>query len=420
MKMKKNIILFIGIYIKDINQSLKEYEKITGEKFRTALIYDEKKPPKKPSGVDILIPCKFSSLNSIQKALLPHTDNFVAVVCRGEYQIQNFAKVIPNLPYLKTPTTESLLWSSDKLLMRKRLYNYNKNIAPIHTIVADYEKDTIDKITKKVGFPCIVKPTGLAGSRLVTMCFDKEDLQKTLKKVFKKIKNVYKTTGGNWEPKVLVEQFMEGSMFSIDAYVDDNGKTYFCPLVKVITSKEVGGEDFYGYKRITPLKLKSETEEEAQDVANQSIKALGLKNTTAHIEMMRTEEGWKIIEVGARIGGFRHSLHKLTFGIDHHMNDILIRLGRKPIIPKKLKGYAIAMQFFAQKEGTLSKIHGLRKTNKLPSISKLTANKKPNDKCTFARNGGTSVINVTLFNKDRSQLLADVRKMEKVIRIELK
>ena len=418
--MKKNIVLFVGKYISGISKSLEAYEKITGEKFRTALIYDEKKTPKNLNEVDILIPCKFDSLGSIQKALLPYTEHIMAVTCRGEDQIQNFAKIIPNLPYLKIPTTESLLWSSDKLLMRKRLYNYNKNIAPIHTIVADYEENTINTIAKKIKFPLIVKPTGLASSRLVTMCFDKEDLQKTLKKVFKVINKVYKDVSGNGEPKVLVEQFMEGSMFSIDAYVDDNGKTYFCPLVKVITSKEVGGEDFYGYKRITPLKLKSETEEEAQDVANQSIKALGLKNTTAHIEMMRTEEGWKIIEVGARIGGFRHSLHKLTFGIDHHMNDILIRLGRKPIIPKKLKGYAIAMQFFAQKEGTLSKIHGLRKTNKLPSISKLTANKKPNDKCTFARNGGTSVINVTLFNKDRSQLLADVRKMEKVIRIELK
>jgi len=418
--MKKNIILFVGKYIIDVNQSLKEHEKITGEKFRTALIYDEKKTPKKPNGVDILIPCKFNSLNSIQKAIIPYMDNFVAIVCRGESQIQHFAKVIPNLPYLKTPTTESLLWSSDKLLMRKRLYNYNKNIAPIHTTVTDYEDNTINTVAKKVGFPLIIKPTGLAASRLVTMCFDKEDLQKTLKKVFKVINKVYKETEGNWEPKVLVEQFMDGSMFSIDAYVDAIGKTYFCPLVKVITSKEVGGEDFYGYKRITPLKLKPGTEEEAQDVANQAIKALGLKNTTAHIEMMRTEEGWKIIEVGARIGGFRHDLHKLTFGIDHHMNDILIRLGRKPIIPKKIKGYAIAMQFFAQKEGTLLKIHGLRKTKKLPSISKLIVNKTQNDKCTFARNGGTSVINVTLFNKDRSQLLADVRKMEKVIRIELK
>jgi len=418
--MKKNIVLFVGKYISGISKSLEAYEKITGEKFRTALIYDEKKTPKNLNEVDILIPCKFDSLGSIQKALLPYTEHIMAVTCRGEDQIQNFAKIIPNLPYLKIPTTESLLWSSDKLLMRKRLYNYNKNIAPIHTIVADYEKDTIDKITKKVGFPCIVKPTGLAGSRLVTMCFDKEDLQKTLKKVFKKIKNVYKTTGGNWEPKVLVEQFMEGSMFSIDAYVDDNGKTYFCPLVKITTNKEIGGDDFFGYKQTTPLNLKSGTEEDAQDVANQSIKALGLKNTTAHIEMMRNEDGWKIIEVGARIGGFRHDLYEMTTNIDHNMNDILIRMDRKPIIPKKIRGYATAMKFFTPKEGTLIKVLGLKKAKKISSIKKIDVLKHPGEKCQFARNGGISIFNVILFNKDKAQLLADVRKLEKMIKIEIR
>ncbi|MCF6276949.1 MAG: ATP-grasp domain-containing protein [Candidatus Magasanikbacteria bacterium] len=418
--MKKNIILFVGKYISGISKSLEAYEEKTGEKFKTALLHDNKKTPKKLDMVDILISCKTKSVNSIQKALLPHRDSFIAVTCRGEDQIQNFAKVIPNLPYLKTPTSESLLWSSDKLLMRKRLHTHNKKITPTYTIVKDYEEKTINKIAKKVGFPLIVKPTGLAGSRLVTMCFDKEELKKTLKKVFKKIKKVHKESGGNWEPKVLVEQFLEGSMYSIDAYVDNKGKTYFCPLVRVTTGKEIGGDDFFGYKQTTPVKLKSATIEGARYVAVQAVEALGLKNTTAHIEMMRNEDGWKIIEVGARIGGFRHDLYQMTANIDHNMNDILIHMGKKPIIPKKIKGYATAMKFFTPKEGELVKVFGLRKANKLESFKKINIRKKPGDKCLFARNGGISIFNIILFNKERSQLLADVRKLEKAIRIEIK
>ena len=46
--MKKNIVLFVGKYISGISKSLEAYEKITGEKFRTALIYDEKKNTQKP------------------------------------------------------------------------------------------------------------------------------------------------------------------------------------------------------------------------------------------------------------------------------------------------------------------------------------------------------------------------------------
>lgn len=418
--MKNNIILFVGKYISGISKSLETYEAKTGEKLKVALLYDDKKPPKKTEILDLLIPCKTRSVNSIQKALLPHKDSIIAVTCRGEDQIQNFARVIPNLPYLKTPTSESLQWSSDKLLMRKRLYTYNKKITPTFTIVKDCQEKTINKISKKVGFPCIVKPTGLAGSRLVTMCFDKEELEKTLKKVFKKIKNVHKTTGGNWEPKVLVEQFMEGSMYSVDAYVNDKGDVYFCPLVKITTGKEIGGDDFFGYKQTTPVKLKSITISEARDVAKQSIKALGLKNSTAHIEMMRVEEGWKIIEVGARIGGFRHDLYEMTANIDHNMNDILIHMGRKPIIPKKIKGYATAMKFFTPKEGKLIKVYGLQKAKKLSSFVKVEVKKKPGDSCQFARNGGISIFNIILFNKERAQLLADISRLEKMIRIETK
>jgi biotin carboxylase len=418
--MEKNIILFVGKYIPSTTKSIKDYETKTGKKFRTALIYQDSKKPKKEDLIDILIPCKLKSAHNVQKVLDKYNEQIVAVTCRGEDQIEAFTKVIPNLPYIKTPTTESLLWSSDKLLMRKRLYNHNRKIAPKHIVVKDYTEKSISKIIKKVGFPLIVKPTGLAGSRLVTLCYHKEELEKTLKTVFKKVKKVHKDTGGNWEPKVLVEQFIEGIMYSVDAYVNQKGIVYFCPLVKVITGKEIGSDDFFGYKQMTPVNLKTPVVEEARSVAKQSIQALGLRNTTAHIEMLRTEDGWKIIEVGARVGGFRHDLYKMAYGIDHAMNDILIRMGKTPILPKKITGYAMAMKFFASKEGKLVKVHGLRKAKKLDSYKKKSVNKKPGDRCTFARNGGVSVFNIILFNKNKSQLLADVRRLEKMIKIETK
>jgi len=37
--------------------------------------------------------------------------------------------------------------------------------------------------------------------------------------------------------------------------------------------------------------------------------------------------------------------------------------------------------------------------------------------CRFAKHGGKSVFNVILFNKDRSKLLADKRRIEKMIEI---
>jgi hypothetical protein len=37
----------------------------------------------------------------------------------------------------------------------------------------------------------------------------------------------------------------------------------------------------------------------------------------------------------------------------------------------------------------------------------------------FARNGGRSIFNVFLYNADRSRLLADIRRLEKLVKIKV-
>ena len=162
---------------------------------------------------------------------------------------------------------------------------------------------------------------------------------------------------------------------------------------------------------------REEAMKEAEEVAKAAIKALGLRSSTAHIELMRTDDGWKVVEVGARIGGFRNDLYKLAFGIDHGINDILIRIPQKPVVPKKNKGFACAMQFYPEKEGTLTQLKGIKKIQELKSIHKVKVNKKLGDKCLFAKHGGKSVVDVILFNKERSKLLADIRRIEKSLEI---
>jgi hypothetical protein len=100
------------------------------------------------------------------------------------------------------------------------------------------------------------------------------------------------------------------------------------------------------------------------------------------------------------------------------MNDILVRIPEKPIVPKKVKGHTAVLQFFARKEGTLSKLQGVKKVQELKSFKTLDVKKKIGDRCAFAKHGGSSVLDVTLFNKDRSKLLADVRRLEQMVSVE--
>lgn len=417
----RDTILFVGDIKGDTAAILKRYGREKGRRFFVALLLDAKQTEKTDGDkADMLLMINTHSPTEIQTALLPYQDRLLAVTCRGEGNIPLFTRVIPHVPYLKTPNIMSLKWSSDKILMRKRLLAHNKVISPRFLVIENEEKETLEAVAKTIGFPLIVKPSGLAASRLVTICYHKEELRNAVNHAFRHMKSLYEKTRGAWEPKLLVEQFMEGEMYSIDCYVNERGRVWSCPLVSVTTGKEIGFDDFFGYLQMTPTTLPQEDCRLAEEAARDAIHALALRNTTAHIELMKTEEGWKIIEVGARVGGFRHKMYELSVGLNHALNDVLVRIPRTPVISKKRLGFSAAMKFFAKKEGRLATLSGIKKIKRLASVKELAIHKKIGDMCRYAKHGGSSVFNVILFHKDRAKLLADIRRIEQMVSIETK
>ncbi|MCK5096062.1 MAG: ATP-grasp domain-containing protein [Candidatus Pacebacteria bacterium] len=416
----KNIILYAGKIPELTVENVQKLGQKTRRKHRVALIYDSKKknPFPIPEGVDIVLSCDLDSDEAITKTLLPYFEEIIAVVVRGDSVVPQLQKIIPHLPYVKTSTVQSLKWATDKIAMRQMFSYYDKTITPPFTVVHNAKKVTLKKIEEDVGFPVVVKPAGLAASLLVSVCFHEEELEKVLKTTFRKIRTIYKEANGRGEPSVLVEQFMEGEMYSVDAYIGSKGNISFCPLVHVKTGRSIGFDDFFGYQRITPTTLNKEDIEEAEEVATRSVYSLRLRSTSAHIELLKTNQGWKVIEVGPRLGGFRHVMYIKSFGINHSANDVLIRTSEKPIIPKKVLGHTAVFQFFAKDEGVLTKLTGIKKAQELRSFFSIEVNKKLGDRCLYAKNGGKSVFDIILFNKDRSELLADIRRLEQMVEIE--
>ena len=135
---------------------------------------------------------------------------------------------------------------------------------------------------------------------------------------------------------------------------------------------------------------------------------------------MKIDDEWKVIELGPRMGGFRDVLHNLSCDINHTMNDILIRIPQKPHIPKKCKGYSAVIKWFSGKEGTIIEMKGIKKIESLESFHSMTVNKKIGDRAVFAKNGGRSIFNLFLYNADRSKLLADIRRVEQMVKIKVK
>lgn len=418
-KPQKNIVAFVAQVPQSSLDALRTYKTDAGKQYRIMVIKDSKSEvtDELRKKYDIVIQCDLSKSWRIAEELLPYQDQLVAITCRGEAQISRFRQVIPHVPYLRTPTTESLFWSTDKYEMRKRFRLFSPKSTPKFTWVKDNSKGERARVIEKVKFPMVVKPASLSGSLLVSICYHEEDLEKALRTTFRKIKSVYSADKRQEEPKVIAEEYMEGLMYSIDSYVDARGAVYHCPLVRVKTGRDIGVDDFYNYLQITPTALKKETIEKAQAVTEEAIHALGLRSTTAHTELMRVDDEWKLIEVGPRMGGMRDVLYELSCDIDHALNDVFIRLPKKPVIPKKCKGYTAYMKYFAADEGRILETRGIKKIEDLESFHSIIVNKKVGDRAVLAKNGGRSIFNAVLYNSDRAKLLADIRRIEQSVEI---
>ncbi|MCB9805682.1 ATP-grasp domain-containing protein [Candidatus Nomurabacteria bacterium] len=422
-KKKKNIILLIDVPQEGILKVLKQIKERHQRTYKFMLMYDQKNAGREDRAVlkkfDHVVSCNYDSSDSIFNAIKPFQDQLAAAFCRIESQILNFRKVVPHIPYLRTPTTDSLLWSTNKYQMRRKFSAYDKKITPKFMLVKDKKKTTLSAIEKKIQFPLVIKPSGLAQSLLVSVVFHREELEKNLSQVFRKIKAIYKDAGGQRnDPEVLVEQFIEGEMYSIDGYINSRGMIYFCPMMAIKTGKQIGFDDFFGYQQITPTNLSKETIRDAEEVAEKGVRALGLRSIPFHAELLKRDKEWFIVEIGARVGGYRAELYELSYGIKHLANSVDITIPKTPKIPRKIKAHSAFLKFFAKEEGIIKNIKGLKKAQELKSMHTLMQNKKIGDKATYAKNGGKSVFNVIMVNKDRPKLLADIRRLEQMVKIE--
>lgn len=423
MKKEKDIIVYVMNIPVGTIEAVRTYEETFGRPLRIMLLRDSRVRDDKnvadTPGLDLVVCCDFSKPEKIADALLPYQEELLAITCRSEQSMMRFAEVLPHVPYLRTPTTESLRWASDKYEMRKRFRLYDPSLTPKFTLVKKNSAEERERVIKKVGFPMIIKPTNMAASLFVMICYHEEELEQSLRTVFRRMKKAYERDNRLEEPKVIAEEYMEGDLYSMDSYVSSRGKIHHCPLVKQVTAQKLGRDDFYNYLQITPTAFKPETISRAEEATEKAIHALGLRSTIVHTELMKIDDEWKIVEVGARMGGFRQLLHELSCGINHALNDVLIRVPKKLIVPKKCHGYACAIKWFAEKEGKITEFKGIKKIEALESFHKIDINKKVGDRSTFARNGGRSVFNLFMYNDDRSKLLADIRRVEKLVHIKV-
>ena len=420
-KINKNVILFVGnvhdTYVEEIIDMNKKRE----SNFRIALLYDVdivrmNLSLKNQKMFDYFEMCDSKNIEEVKKKLERIKNEVVSVHIVYEKYMEFYIDVLRILGIKNYSLPNSLRASIDKSKMRKAFYKYDPSITPKFMQVKN-EKD-IDLIVKKIGFPCIIKPAHLFKSKLVSISGNVEDLKYNIKNTFELVQKTYSRLRVRSKPIVLAEEMMDGKPYTTDVYVDSNKKMYFTPFIFQITAKDLGIDDFYIYARMNPSGLTQKEIKAASRVSAKSIVALDLKNTVVHIELMKTKTGWKIIEVGPRIGGYRMEMLKCAYGINHFENCVFTRMNKKPIINSKVTNYTTVLEFFPEREGYIKYIKGIRKAKKLDSFSDMKINSKIGDFAGFAKNGYLDVLYVMLKNKNKKTFYEDMEKIKNIVKIE--
>jgi len=351
-----------------------------------------------------VIQCDFQDQNDIASKLKPYMNNIVGVICRGDRHIQYLRKVAPLLPKsVLVATPDSLERATNKHLMRQSFTNKYPEISPKAVRVKFDSEASLEELENSIGYPMIIKPANLFSSLLIQVCMNRHDLKNALENVFGKIQELYNQRDIHENPQVIAEEYLEGDFYSIDAYVMKQGDIYFCPPVAYIPAKAIGIDDFFLYKRYIPSGLRKSQIINANETTKKALDSIGLSNSSAHVELVLTKKGWKIIEIGPRLGRFRHLMYELGYGIDHSLNDIKIHLGQKPKIPSKLINYCAAYSIYATKEGRLKKLQGMEVLERLSEVKNIKIHSQPGDEVKFAKHGGHAIAEFLITSADEKK-----------------
>ncbi len=228
-----------------------------------------------------------------------------------------------------------------------------------------------DPVLGSYSFPLISKPTDNSGSRGVILVRNENELKEAISYSSKNSRH----------GDVIIEEYMQGPEVSVELIVY-HGKPHVLQITDKITT---GAPHFVEMGHSQPSRLSLDIQNKIADLACRAVLSIGIYNGPAHVEIIVTKEGPKMVELGARMGGDCITTHlvPLSTGIDMVSSTIKIALGEEPNISKTIdKGSAI--RFFSVPCGMITGIYGVEEAYKIPGIKDIV----------FIKHEGETVNNI--------------------------
>ncbi len=221
-------------------------------------------------------------------------------------------------------------------------------------------------VMERLTFPCVSKPTDNAGSRGVVLVSSRDELETSV---------AYSAAQGR-RGSVIIEEYMRGHEVSVEVVVLEGDAR----VLQITDKFTTGAPHFVEMGHSQPSSLCPADAEAIRDLTVRAVRAVGIDCGTAHVEIMLTADGPKMIELGARMGGDCIATHlvPLSTGVDMVKSAILIALGETPdVSPSVNRGSAI--RYFSSRPGRIERITGVEDARNLDGVREVVFTLRPGD-----------------------------------------
>lgn len=186
----------------------------------------------------------------------------------------------------------------------------------------------------KIKYPIVIKPIDRSAGRGVSLVSNKDEF----------IAQFELAINESYGKELLIEEVMLGNQYSIETiscnanhqivayteeYIDDSG-------------------NFIETQHLIPARLKKSYLSKLHNLIIKVLNAFDIQYGACHIEVKLTKEGFKVIELASRMGGWRDRLVQLAYNDDYNEMLIDATLGITPTIKHLGQNYGLVKLMYSQ------------------------------------------------------------------------
>ncbi|HEY0165703.1 MAG TPA: ATP-grasp domain-containing protein [Jatrophihabitans sp.] len=269
------------------------------------------------------------------------------IICYDESRIVATATVAEALGLPSSPA-EAITRCRDKHLTRQAL---DAAGVPQAASIAVRSVEEAASAAERLGYPVVLKPRNLAASFGVTLAGSAEELTLAYTRAQAVI---LPETPEQYEDDVLIEEYLDGPEISVDVACFDGRVVPLVVAHKECAFPPAFEEVGHVVDGADPLLHDGHLHE----LLRRAHLAVGFSTGMTHVELRRTVDGFKVIEINARLGGdLIPYLGQLATGIDLSLVAAAIACGQAPDVTPSASRVAAVRFYYPEEDLVVGAVH---------------------------------------------------------------